>query len=110
MTKEEFINLQLHHQESGKTLKDYLKETGVGYSTYNYWRKKFLSDEKPHDLAPISFRAEANHATEALPFPKDIPTGATLLFPNGLRAHFGSGTESMLMELLEKSLVNHVLP
>ena len=54
MTKEEFINLQLHHQESGKTLKDYLKEIGVGYSTYNYWRKKFLSEENQHELAPFS--------------------------------------------------------
>ena len=39
-----------------------------------------------------------------------MPSGATLLFPNGLRAHFGSGTESVLMELLTKSLVAHVLP
>mgnify|MGYP003293647780 FL=1 len=110
MTKEEFAELQFRHQESGKTLKVYLKEIGVGYSTYNYWRKKYLSDEEPHGLAPISFRGEASHSTEGLSFPKDIPSGATLLFPNGLRAHFGSGTERMLMELLEKSLVSHVLP
>ena len=110
MTKEEFAELQLRHQESGKTLNEYLKETGIGYSTYNYWRKKFLSDEEPHELAPISFRASAYQTVDTLPFSKDLPTGATLLFPNGLRAHFGTGTESMLMELLEKSLVSHVLP
>ena len=110
MTKEEFAELQFRHQESGKTLKEYLKEIGIGYSTYNYWRMKFLSDEDPHELAPISFRVEASRSTEGLSFPKDIPNGATLLFPNGLRAHFGSGTERMLMELLEKSLVSHVLP
>ena len=110
MTKEEFVTLQLHHQKSGKTLKEYLKEIGVGYSTYNYWRKKFLSDEEPHELAPISFKSDANQTRGAQLFPKDMPTGATLLFPNGLRAHFGTGTESMLMELFEKSLVSHVLP
>ena len=110
MTKEEFSELQFRHQESGKTLKEYLKEMGIGYSTYNYWRKKFLCEEEPHELVPISFMSEGNHATETLSFPKDMPAGATLLFPNGLRAHFGSGTESMLMELLEKSLVSHVLP
>lgn len=110
MTKEEFVTMQLHHQESGKTLKEYLKEMGVGYSTYNYWRKKFLSDEEPHELAPISFKPDANQTMGAQLFPKDMPAGATLLFPNGLRAHFGTGTESMLMVLLEKSLVSHVLP
>ena len=45
MTKEEFAALQLSHRESGKTLKESLKELGVGYSTYNYWRKKFLTEE-----------------------------------------------------------------
>ena len=110
MTKEEFTELQLHHQESGKSLRSYLREIGVGYSSYNYWRKKFLSVEETHELAPISFRASVDKTAESLPFPKDIPTDATLLFPNGLRAHFGTGTESMLMELFEKSLVSHVLP
>ena len=110
MTKEEFAELQFRHQESGRTLKVYLKEIGVGYSTYNYWRKKFLCAEEPHDLAPISFKSGVCHPTEALSFPKDLPTGATLLFPNGLRAHFGTGMERLLMNLLEKSLVSHVLP
>ena len=43
MSKEEFVSLQLHHQQSGRSLKDYLKEINVGYSTYSYWRKKFLA-------------------------------------------------------------------
>ncbi len=30
--------------------------------------------------------------------------------PNGIRAHFGSGTEDVLRELLDKSLMSHVLP
>ena len=110
MTKEEFAALQLSHRESGKTLKEFLKDLGVGHSTYNYWRKKFLTEEEPHELAPISFRESSHHQSSSAVFSGDIPSGATLLFPNGLRAHFGTGTESMLMELLEKSLVSHVLP
>lgn len=109
MTKEEFAALQLRHQESGKTLKEYLKEIGTGYSTYNYWRKKFLAEDEPHELAPVSFRESSHHQASTSAFSADLPPGATLLFPNGLRAHFGSGSESILMDLLEKSLFSHVL-
>ena len=106
MTKEEFEVLQLDLQQSGKSVKDYLQEAGVNYSTYNYWRKKLLvkDDSKP-GLAPISFTQHADPV-----FSSCVPSGATLLFPNGLRAHFGSGTEDVLRELLNKSLVSHVLP
>ena len=110
MTKEEFAALQFCHQESGKTLKGFLKDLGVGYSTYSYWRRKFLTEEEPHELAPISFRESLHQQSSPFVFSEDLPSGATLLFPNSLRAHFGSGTENMLMELLEKSLVSHVLP
>lgn len=110
MTKEEFATLHQLYQESGVTLKEYLKKIGVGYSTYNYWRKKFLTEEEPQKMAPISFRDSMHQPTSNSMFSGDIPSGATLLFPNGLRAHFGSGTETMLMDLLEKSLVSHVLP
>ena len=106
MTKEEFEVLQLDMQQSGKSVKDYLQEAGVNYSTYNYWRKKLLAKDNPKpQLAPISFTQHADSV-----FSGPIPTGATLLFPNGLRAHFGSGTEDVLRELLDKSLVSHVLP
>lgn len=43
MTKEEFEVLQLDLQQSGKSVKDYLHDAGVNYSTYHYWRKKLLS-------------------------------------------------------------------
>ena len=32
MTKEEFVALQLQHQQSGKSLKKFLQEVGVCYS------------------------------------------------------------------------------
>ncbi len=105
MTKEEFEVLQLDLQQSGKSVKDYLEEAGVNYSTYNYWRKKLAKDNSNPELAPISFIQHADPV-----FNGSVPSGATLLFPNGLRAHFGSGTESVLAELLTKSLANHVLP
>ena len=98
MTKEEFEVLQLDLQQSSKSVKDYLQEAGVNYSTYNYWRKKFLVKEDPKpELAPISFTQHADPVFSSA-------------FPNGLRAHFGSGTEGVLLELLNKSLSTHVLP
>ena len=56
-------------------------------------------------IAPISFTQHADPV-----FSGSVPTGVTLLFPNGLRAHFGSGTEDVLRDLLDKSLMSHVLP
>ena len=109
MTKEEFLQLQSDHHQSGLSLKSYLKQIGTGYSTYNYWRKKYCCvEDQCHDLAPISFRHSS--PSSGIVLTGDVPSGATLLFPNGLRAHFGSGTEDVLRELLDKSLVSHVLP
>ena len=106
MTKEEFEVLQFDLQQSGKSVKDYLHDVGVNYSTYNYWCKKMIEKESPKpELAPISFTQPSDPV-----FTGTVPSGATLLFPNGLRAHFGSGTEGVLLELLNKSLSAHVLP
>ena len=108
MTKEEFLQLQSDHLQSGLSLKSYLHQIGTGYSTYNYWRKKYCcAENQRHDLAPISFRKPASSSGS---FTGEVPSGATLLFPNGLRAHFGTGTEDVLRELLDKSLMSHVLP
>ena len=106
MTKEEFEVLQSCLRQNGKPLMSFLKEAGVKYSTYTYWRRKVGNEARPEfPIAPISFTRHPDSA-----FSGTVPTGATLLFPNGLRAHFGSGTESVLMELLTKSLAGHVLP
>lgn len=110
MTKEEFVLLQHQYQQSGKSLKEFLRDADICYSTYNYWNKKCKSEAAPHELAPIVF-TEPKECTSMTPsFTGDIPSGATLLFPNGLRAHFGTGTEGMLMEVLMKSISGHVLP
>ena len=61
MTKEEFEVLQFNLQQCGKSVKDYLHDAGVNYSTYNYWRKKLLVKEDPKpELAPISFTQHAD--------------------------------------------------
>ena len=106
MTKEEFEVLQLNLQQSGMSITKYLQHVGINYNTYHYWCKKLkeIDSSKP-ELAPISFTQHADPV-----FSSSVPTGATLLFPNGLRVHFGSGTEDVLRDLLDKSLVNHVLP
>lgn len=108
MTKEEFIKLQSDHVKSGMTLKLYLQQLGTSYTTYNYWRKKYCSsDEQSREIAPIRFLGSG---TSNRPLPPDMPSGVSLLFPNGLRAHFGAGSDGMLRELLYKSLSQDVLP
>ena len=108
MTKEEFQQLQSDHKHSGLSLKSYLQQIGTSFSTYNYWRKKYCSqDAAVHDLAPIVFRQPSSFPHY---FSDEVSPGATVLFPNGIRVHFGSGSEDVLRELLDKSLMSNVLP
>lgn len=102
MNRSEFEELELQVQQSDQPLKLCLQQVGVSYSTYHYWRKKYTAekDSFKQELAPISFR----HPTAELPLVEQVPRGVALLFPNGLRAHFGSGSEKLLMELLTQSL------
>ena len=102
MNKSEFEELELQVQQSGLPLKLYLQQVGVSYSTYHYWRNKCAAekDSLKQELAPISFK----QPTAALTLDEQVPQGVALLFPNGLRAHFGSGSEKLLMELLTHSL------
>lgn len=50
MTKDEFVSLQLLHQQSGKSLKRFLKEAGICYSRYHYWDKKLLVSAKNRNV------------------------------------------------------------
>lgn len=107
MTEQEFKNLQLEVASSGKTLKDHLRERGISYSTYNYWRRKCAAESRPMPMAPITIRQSAVPA--GVQFAGTGIPGVTLAFPNGLRAHFGEGSEEVLMEVFNQSL-SHVLP
>jgi len=101
-----FVGLIVILQKSGMSITKYLQHVGINYNTYNYWRKKLQDKESANpELAPIRFTRPSDPS-----FTSGVPSGATLLFPNGLRAHFGSGMEEVLRELLDKSLMSHVLP
>ena len=107
MTKEEFAALQRNHVQSGMSLKLYLRHIGTSYSTYNYWRRKYRQEEPTRDFAPITLKQSPTGASSLAGL---LHGGATLLFPNGLRAHLGSDMEDLLKELLNKSLPGNVLP
>lgn len=107
MTKDEFKELQLQFTQSGKTLKLYLQQINMSYSSYNYWRKKFKTSDCNNELAPICFKTRKVAVTPT--FSGHIPSGATLLFPNGVQAHFGAGTEEVLLRLLKESITPNVL-
>jgi len=102
MNRQEFEELELQLQQSGLPLKSFLQQLDVSYSTYHYWRKKCSVDKNSvkQELAPISFKQAATESS----LEEQVPHGVALLFPNGLRAHFGSGSEGILMEVLTQSL------
>ena len=109
MNRQEFEELELQVQQSDLPLKSYLQQIGVSYSTYHYWRRKYSVDRNgiKQELAPISFKQAATESS----LEEQVPHGVALLFPNGLRAHFGNGSEEILMELLTQSLRGgHVYP
>ena len=110
MTKDEFVSLQLQYHQSGKSLKAFLKDSGICYSNYHYWNKKYESADTSQELAPIMFMDTRLNEPVSSVSSNDVPSGTTLLFPNGLRAHFGRGAENILVEILKKSLSSHVLP
>lgn len=102
MNRSEFEELELQLQQSGQPLKLHLQRKGVSYSTYHYWRRKCAvnKDSLKQELAPISFK----QLTGELNLGDQVPAGVSLLFSNGHRAHFGNGSERLLMELLAQSL------
>lgn len=102
MNRTGFEELEMQVQQSGLSLKSYLRQIGVSYSTYHYWQKKYSAekDSIKQELAPINIK----RPTAELSLDEQAPYGVSLLFPNGLRAHFGNGPEKLLMEVLNQSL------
>ena len=103
MTREELEALRNRVMTSRGTLKSVLKAEGVAYSTYNYWLRKTRAEQELHPIAPISIR-EAQRDTPGNMLSGLGMPGVTLAFPNGLKAHFGWGSEIVLMEGLNRSL------
>ncbi|MBD5277754.1 MAG: hypothetical protein HDS32_00700 [Bacteroides sp.] len=110
MTKSDFQDLQKRAAASGTTLKAFLQAEGVAYSTYNYWSKKTNSESTTLPMAPISIRSESRPVADDPSLSGVGVPGVMLAFPNGVRAHFGSGSERVLMEVLTQSMSGHVLP
>ena len=104
MTKEEFELLQQRQKESGKSVKAFLREEGIWFTRYYYWKKKYSQPKKETCLVPIEIHNNPeSHCVSLGTMPGEIGR-VSLAFPNGLRAHFGRGTEQVLMEVLRKSL------
>ena len=110
MTKLDFEELQHKFQDSGMTLKAFLKLEGIAYSTYNYWSKKLRDEAVSLPIAPIALReSQDTYMSGDVSLSNVELPGVTLAFPNGVRAHFGRGSENVLMDVLTKSM-SHVLP
>ena len=81
MTKDDFLQLQALQRNSGLPLMKYLREKGLSYSTYNYWKRKFLyqeSEESEIPFAQVCLRPSTEVALAS-------STGhITLRFPNGV--------------------------
>lgn len=104
MTRSEFKELQIRAASCGTTLKEFLRAEGVAYSTYNYWSNKAKAEAESLPMAPIIIRTGSHSETMPVSIGGvDLP-GVTLAFPNGVRAHFGRGSEETLMEVLSKSM------
>ena len=104
MTKEEFEILKCEQKESGKSIKTYLAGRGICFTSYYYWKKKYSEPKMETGLVPIEIHNNTeSHCVSFETIPGEIG-GVSLAFPNGLRAHFGRGTEQVLMEVLRKSL------
>lgn len=104
MTKSEFQELQIRAASCGTTLKEFLRAEGVAYSSYNYWCKKGRAESESLPIAPISIHSEHPAASETVSMSGVELPGVTLAFPNGVKAHFGRGSERVLMEVLTKSM------
>ena len=110
MTKSEFQELRVRAASSGTTLKDFLRSEGVAYSTYNYWSKKLKAKAESLPIAPSSIRHQEHKTDTGNEMAGVELPGVTLAFPNGVKAHFGRGSEAVLMEVLSQSMSGHVLP
>lgn len=104
MTKSEFQDLKSRAAASGTTLKAFLKAEGVAYSTYNYWCKKIKAESESLPMAPISICNESKTGPDSLPIVGMELPGVMVAFPNGVKAHFGRGSERILMEVLSQSM------
>ena len=104
MTKEEFEILKCEQKESGKSIKAYLSGRGICFTSYYYWKKKFEQANPEVSLVPVEIHNDTDSHFLSIDTSGNEPVGVSVAFPNGLKAHFGRGSEGVLMEVLRKSL------
>ena len=108
MTQEQFSSLQELHRLSGLSLVKFLQREHVGYSTYNYWKRKSSSVPDHETSAPQSVLAPISLKSPCIASSSSV-SGMTLLFPNGVRAHLGAGMEEAASRLINQYTCCHVL-
>ena len=104
MTKEEFEFLEKRQKESGKSVKAFLRDEGVWFTRYYYWKKKYSQQKMEAGLVPVEIHNYTESHCLGLEGIRGEIGGVSLVFPNGLKAHFGRGSEKVLMEVMRKSL------
>ena len=107
MTKSDFLQLQELQRNSGLPLMKYLQEKDLSYSTYNYWKRKFLYQESEESEIPFAQVCLRPSTKVVLP----SPTGhITLCFPNGVHVCLDVGMEESATRLITSYTYGHVLP
>ena len=106
MTKDDFLQLQELQHNSGLPLMKYLQENGLSYSTYNYWKLKFLCQESEESEIPFAQVCLRPSTEVALPSPAGH---ITLRFPNGVHVCLDAGMEESASRLITSYPYGHVL-
>lgn len=107
MTKDDFLQLQELQRNSGLSLMKYLRENRLSYSTYNYWKRKFLYQESEESEVPFAQVCLRSSTDVVLPSPAGH---ITLCFPNGVHVCLDAGMEESASRLITSYPYGHVLP
>ena len=107
MTKDDFLQLQELQRNSGLPLMKYLRENGMSYSTYNYWKHKFLYQESEESEVPFAQVCLRPSTEVVLP---SLAGHMTLYFPNGVHVCLDAGMEESASRLITSYPYGHVLP
>lgn len=108
MNRLEFEKLELQVQQNGPSLKLYLQQIGVSYSTYHYWRRKCLVDRNSikQELAPISFKQSVMKSSPE----GQVPHGVAFCFPTVFVPTSGTGQKryrwSCSLKVFEAAMFN----
>lgn len=108
MNRLEFEKLELQVQQNGPSLKLYLQQIGVIYSTYHYWRRKCSVDRNSikQELAPISFKQSVMKSSPE----GQVPHGVAFCFPTVFVPTSGTGQKryrwSCSLKVFEAAMFN----